>query len=100
MDPAGLAYREGLLAKFEETVLARETLPTFRGNPGWIDSAGGTARAARHERSRGIRAVGVGAIVRARYVQVSGQRDLFGCVRHEVGDVGVSAHRSGGSPAC
>ena len=46
VDSAGLANREGLLAEFNETVLAREALPTLSGNPGWIDSAGGTTRPA------------------------------------------------------
>src|SRR5438046_10417167 len=96
MDPAGLAWHEGFLAEFEETVLARETLPTLRGNPGWIDSARGASTTV------ASRTVRTGAISRARYVQVSRQthRCWFGCVRHEVGDVGVSAHRSRGSPAC
>src|SRR5205807_6238336 len=93
MDPAGLAHYEGLLTEFNETVLARESLPTFSGNPGWIDASGrptcGVAR----------RAVRRCAIPRSRYPQVSGHGDLFGSIRQVCTDGEVSAYRSGGSPA-
>ena len=93
MDPAGLAHYEGLLTEFNETVLARETLPTFTGNPGWIDASGrptcGVAR----------RAVRRCAIPRSRHSQVSGHGDLFGGIRQVSADGGVPAYRSGSSPA-
>src|SRR5437762_8559072 len=75
MDPAGLARYEGLLTEFDETVLARETLPTFSGNPGRINAPCGTTTPGRNT----IRHC---AILRSRHSQVSGHRNLFGSVRH------------------
>src|SRR5712692_1345152 len=100
MDPAVLGRSEGLLAEFDETVLARETLPTLSGNPGWIDAS---SRATCSVASRTIRRC---AIPRPRYPQGSGQRDLFGSVRHVCADVGASARcrcrgaRAVGRSAC
>src|ERR1700730_9133155 len=93
MDPTVLGGREGLLAEFDETVLARETLPTLGGNPGRIDASG---RATRSVASWAVRRR---AIPCSWYPQSSGHRDLFGSVRQACGDVGVSAYRSGGSSA-
>src|SRR6266576_779218 len=91
MDPAGLARYEGLLTEFDETVLARETLPTFTGNPGRINAPCRTTTPGRNT----IRHC---AILRSRHSQVSGHRNLFGSVRHVCADGGVPAYRSGGSP--
>src|SRR6267142_6043719 len=94
MDPTGLAHCEGCLAEFDETVLARETLPTLTGNPGRINAPCRTTTA-------GSKTIRHSAILRSRYPQVrgSGQRDLFGSVRHVCADGGVPAYRSGSSPA-
>src|SRR2546421_720684 len=43
MDPSVFPWQEAFLAEFEETVLARESLPTLRGNPVWIVSALGAS---------------------------------------------------------
>src|ERR1700674_3692551 len=102
MDPAGLGRSsgssrgEGLLAELDETVLARETLPTLRGHPGWIDASGRT--------TAGSRAVRVRAISRPRYPQVlrgSGQRDRLVGVGHvRANRVGAGcARRVGGLAA-
>jgi len=40
VDAAVLVFREGRLSEFNETVLAREALPTLASNPRRIDSAG------------------------------------------------------------
>src|SRR5882762_11299144 len=87
MDPAGLARNEGYLAEVDETVLARETLPTLSENPGRINAS---CRATCSVASRTVRQC---AIPRSRYSQGSGHRDLFGCVRQHSADAGVPAWR-------
>src|SRR6267378_6176105 len=89
MDPAGLARYEGYLAEVYETVLAGETLPTFTGNPSRINASCRATAAGRNT-------VGHCARLRSRYPQGSGHRDLFGCVRHVLGNGGVSARRCRG----
>src|SRR6266446_7468351 len=77
MDPAGLARYEGYLAEVDETVLARETLPTLTGNPSRINAS---VRATCTVASRTVR---ICAIPRSRHPQGSGYRVLLGCVRKE-----------------
>src|SRR6267378_7488342 len=90
MDPAGLARYEGYLAEVDETVLARETLPTLTGNPSRINAS---CRATCTVASRTVSRC---AIPRSRYPQGSGHRDLFVCVRHVLRNGGVSARRGRG----
>src|SRR6267378_7822090 len=90
MDPAGLARYEGLLAEIDETVLARETLPTLTGNPGRINAS---CRAACIVASTTVSRC---AIPRSWYPQGSGHRNLFCCVRHVLCNGGVSARRCRG----
>src|SRR5712691_8722455 len=75
-DAAVLPDRVGLFAEFNKRVLPGKALPTLGGYPRRIDSACGSASGIAR------RTVGHSAIARARYPQVSGQRDLFGCVCH------------------
>src|SRR6266853_1195197 len=60
---SGGSRREGLLAEFYETVLARETLPTLGENPGRIDASSRATCIA------GSQAVRSRAIPRSRYPQ-------------------------------
>src|SRR6266571_8066926 len=89
---SGGSRSEGLLAEFDETVLARETLPTLGENPGRIDASSRATAA-------GSNTVRHCAISGSRYPQARGQRNLFGSVRQVCADAGVPAYRSGGSPA-
>src|SRR6266853_2346417 len=70
---SGGSRREGLLAEFDETVLAGETLPTLCGNPGRIDTTSRTARSTSAEAGyTGLgRAICVGTVVCTRYPQGS-----------------------------
>ena len=86
VDPAVFTSSKWRLAEFDEGVLAREALPAFELNPRRIDAAGGIGRApwclALLNRLPG--AICVGAIDRARNVQVRRQRQVFVGVRHDV----------------
>src|SRR6266700_1680675 len=91
MDPASFRRCEGLFAEFKKRVLSGEALPAFRGNPGWIDSAGRAAVAARSKRSGSIGAVRIAAIVCARNSQGGRNWDRLHSVGHVRTDAGAAA---------
>ena len=68
---AVLAWVEWLLSEFQELVLSGEALPAIRSHSWRIDAAGGTSSVVTS------RAVGSGAIPRARKPQVQGQGIVF-----------------------
>ena len=95
VNAARFANGIGLLAKLNEIVLARETLPTFGAEPERrINSAGGTARRSwgrgRVKWSGGRGAVRIGTIVRAWYPQVRGHWDLLDGICQAMSNVRVS----------
>ncbi len=100
-DRGGVRSCVGRLTEFQEIVLASETLPALGPNPRRIDTARRSCRGAGEwpVRNRKIGAVRSGAIDRARYRKIGGQREGIVRVGQELANRGGSARRVTSCPA-